>query len=163
MGIWLLLALVSLGFGSVAAAQEAEREFDFNIPAQPVHTALVEFAEQANLTLVFPDDVVRDKTANALYGRHTLQEGVDILLAWTGLIPRFSNQVVLSVSADERPTNNRIQEQSTMGSKRGNVLGRVAAAFAGAILGASAGASDSGVVKPRKHCRRRRTGPYWKR
>ncbi|MDE0453428.1 MAG: TonB-dependent receptor [Gammaproteobacteria bacterium] len=93
------------GFAPVVSAQEAtEQTFEFDIPAQAAHTALTEFAEQADLTLVFPDDVVRRKSANALIGRHTLQEGVDILLAGTGLTPVFSNEMVLSISADEQPT-----------------------------------------------------------
>ena len=88
----LLLGVVLLGFGSAVSAREAEREFDFDIPQQPVHTALMEFAEQADLTLVFPDDVVGDKFANDLIGRYRLQEGADILLAGTGLAPTFSEQ-----------------------------------------------------------------------
>ena len=99
-----MLSVMLLGFGSAASAQEAnEQEFEFDIPAQPAHSALTEFAEQADLTLVFPDDVVHRKTANALIGQYTLQEGVDILLAGTGLTPIFSNELVLAY----RLTNSR--------------------------------------------------------
>lgn len=94
-----------LGFVPVVSeAEPVEQRFEFDIPAQAAHTALTEFAEQADLTLVFPDDVVRRKSANALIGRYTLQEGVDILLAGTGLTPMFSSELVLSISADEQPT-----------------------------------------------------------
>ena len=75
--------------------------FEFDIPQQSVGTALTEFAEQADLTLVFPDEVVRGKSGNALIGRYTLQEGVDILLAGTGLTPTISNEVLLMTK--ERP------------------------------------------------------------
>ena len=109
VGIRLLLSLILLGFGSAVLVQQAiEQKLDFDIPQQAVHTALTEFAEQADLTLVFPDDVVRKKSANALKGKYTLQEGIDILLAGTGLTPMFSDHIVLSISADQQLTNKGI-------------------------------------------------------
>jgi len=114
-----LLCLLIVGFGSAGSASTAEVKFDFNVPQQPVHSALMEFAEQADLTLVFPDDVVRDKSANALTGRHTLQQGVDILLAGTGLTPMFSNTTVLSISANGQLMN----EGNAMKKETGNHLG----------------------------------------
>lgn len=73
----------------------------FDIPQQRADLALTEFAEQADLTLVFPSDVAREKLANSLIGEYTLEEGVRILLSGTGLNPAFSNRVVLSVATDE--------------------------------------------------------------
>ena len=106
-GHGLFLSLIFLGIGSTVSAEQAmiEQEFEFDIPQQAVDAALTEFAEQADLTLVFPDDLVRDKTANALIGKYTLQEGADVLLAGTGLTPKFSNKIVLSISADEQSAN----------------------------------------------------------
>ena len=157
-GLRLLLALALVAFGSAVLAQEAERKFDFDIPPQAAHTALTEFAEQADLTLVFPDEVVREKSANALVGRYTLQEAVDLLLAGTGLTPVFSNDVVLRVSAQARLTTGGTREEGTVESKTGSNLkdahrnerrslfARIAAALAGAVLGTAAsgeeGASD---------------------
>lgn len=113
-GTNLLLALMLLGSGSAVLAQEAERKFDFNIPPQAVDTALTEFAEQADLTLVFPDELVREKSANALVGRYRLQEGVDILLAGTGLASMFSNKVVLSISVAQQSTSGEESEKKTI-------------------------------------------------
>ena len=128
-----------LGFGSAVSAQETvEQRFEFDIPAQAAHTALTEFAEQADLTLVFPDDVVRRKSANALIGKYTLQEGVDILLAGTGLNPAFSNELVLSISADEQPAN----EGNTMDIKRTpSLLKRLGTTIATAVATLSAAIS----------------------
>jgi iron complex outermembrane receptor protein len=106
-GHGLFLSLICLSFGSTGSAEEAmiEQEFEFDIPRQAVAAALTEFAEQADLTLVFPDDLVGEKSANALIGKYTLQEGADVLLAGTGLTPKFSNKIVLSISADEQSAN----------------------------------------------------------
>ncbi len=73
----------------------------FNIPQQRADLALMAFAEQADLTLLVPHELVREKPANALVGEYTLQEGIEVLLAGTGLTPTFSNQFVLSISTDE--------------------------------------------------------------
>ena len=147
VGIRLLLSLILLGFGSAVLAQEEiEQEFDFNIPQQAVHTALTEFAEQADLTLVFPDEVVRKKSANALIGKYMLQEGIDILLAGTGLTPRFSNHIVLSISADQQLTN----KGNTMNmQKKAPLLKRLGTAIATAIFatsGAGAIAADDATA-----------------
>ena len=147
VGIRLLLSLILLGFGSAVLAQQAiEQEFDFDIPQQAVHTALTEFAEQADLTLVFPDEVVRKKSANALIGKYTLQEGVDILLAGTGLTPRFSDHIVLSISADQQLTN----KGNTMNmQKKAPLLKRLGTVIAAAIFatsGAAAIAADDATA-----------------
>ncbi|MYJ73551.1 MAG: hypothetical protein F4089_00030, partial [Gammaproteobacteria bacterium] len=130
-----------LGFGSAASAQEAiDQRFEFDIPAQAAHSALTEFAEQADLTLVFPDDVVHRKSANALIGKYTLQEGVDILLAGTGLTPMFSNELVLSISANEQPTT----KGNTMETKRTPpLLKRLGATIAAAMATISAAISTA--------------------
>ena len=151
VGAGLLLSVMLLGFGSAASAQEAsEQRIEFDIPAQAANTALTEFAEQADLTLVFPDDVVRWKSANALIGKYTLQEGVDILLADTGLTPMFSNELVLSISADEQPTN----KGKTMEAKRTPPLLKrlgttIAAAMATISAAISTAAPDDEGDEPR--------------
>ena len=112
---------------------EADPRIDFNIPQQRADLALTEFAEQADLTLAVPRDVLLGKEANALIGSYTLQEGVDILLAGTGLIPEFSNQIVLSIKTDPKS----VGEGKTMKSPK-NATGLVAALASIFVGGASA-------------------------
>ena len=134
-----MLSLILLGFGSAVLAQQAiGQEFAFDIPQQAVDTALTEFAEQADLTLVFPDEVVRKKSANALIGKYTLQEGIDILLAGTGLTPRFSDHIVLSISAGQQLTN----KGNTMNmQKKVPLLKRIGTVIATALFATSGGAA----------------------
>ncbi len=149
-----MLPLLILSFGLAVQASAAEPKFDFNVPRQPVHSALMEFAEQADLTLVFPDDVVRGNSANALAGTYTLQQGVDILLAGTGLTPMFSNATVLSISAHEQLMNKgstmkKDRENQARGNNTGAARKRLfagLAAVASSLFGAGAMAqSQSGV------------------
>ena len=83
----LLLSMISLEVtaASPTVSERTESRIEFNIPQQVMDTALIEFSEQADLTLVFPGNLVRDRYSNILIGSYTLQEGIDILLLGTGL------------------------------------------------------------------------------
>ncbi len=75
----------------------------FDIPQQRADLALTQFAEQADLTLIFPFDEVRERTANRLVGEYPLEEAVEMLLAGTGLKPTFSSRAVLNIATDNHP------------------------------------------------------------
>ena len=75
----------------------------FDIPQLRADQALTRFAEQADLTLIFPFDEVREKTANRLIGKYPKEEAVEILLAGTGLRPTFSDRAVLRIALDNHP------------------------------------------------------------
>lgn len=114
--------------------------FDFNIPRQRADLALTEFAEQADLTLIVPHELVRDAEANELIGQYSLQSGIEILLAGTGLKPSFSNHVVLSVSAEE-PI---IDEGEPMEvNKKAGVLAAIASIFTGGVAAQEPDASNT--------------------
>ena len=134
----LFAALFLLCVMAAGRAEEAELDprIDFDIPQQPADLALMEFAEQADLTLAVPRDVLRDIEANALVGRYTLQEGVDILLADTGLVPALSNKIVLSITAGE-PSADRGETMKT--SRKAGLLAVLAGLF-----GAAAAAQEAG-------------------
>jgi len=120
--------LLLFGLGSIAWADKAEIErlFQFNIPQQRADLALTEFAEQADLTLVFPDKLVQKKTANRLVGRYSLKEAVNVLLQGTGLKPMFRKELVLSIDVDEASTT----EREEMNIKRKNLLASILGIFA---------------------------------
>ena len=109
-----MLLPLTAAAGAWAGDDGAAQTFEFNIPQQSADLALTEFAEQADLTVAFPGELVRDKAANELIGNYTLQAGVDILLAGTGLIPTFSSAIVLSISIEE-PS---VEEGDTMKSPK---------------------------------------------
>ena len=97
-----LLLFLSVTISAQADNTVNEPNFDFDIPRQRAALALTVFAEQANLTLIVPHELLEGKISNELIGRYSLQEGIDILLAGTGLEPVISNHVVLSIVAEER-------------------------------------------------------------
>jgi iron complex outermembrane receptor protein len=60
-----------------------------------------EFAEQADLTLIFSSDLVREQTENALVGRNVLEESIQILLKDTGLTPKLSKRSILNITTGD--------------------------------------------------------------
>ncbi len=107
----------------------------FNIPQQRADTALTQFAEQANLTLVFPFEDVKEKTANRLVGDYPITQAAQLLLENTGLTPTFSNQLVLNIEIEAKGKRN----MKTQINQRKSLLATFVAVF-------GAGAVSSGVM-----------------
>ena len=76
-GVALLLALTL----APAVAQETE----FNIEAQPLAKALLEFNEQSGLTVAARRDIVADKTAPAVHGEMEPEAALERILSGTDL------------------------------------------------------------------------------
>jgi len=100
----LLLTVTWLGAG-VAAAQQAERQrIEVDLPAQPLDRAVIELARQAGLAVGGNAALLRGKQAPALEGEFTPREGLDRLLAGSGVAARFSDDdTVTLVTAAEPP------------------------------------------------------------
>jgi outer membrane receptor protein involved in Fe transport len=98
----------------------------FNIPQQRADRALTQFAEQANLTLVFPFEQVKDKTANRLVGNYPIATAVQLLLRNTGLTPAFSDHLVLTIVSEPKGKS----MNTTNSSKRKTVLAGLVGLFA---------------------------------
>ncbi|MGX4675967.1 TonB-dependent receptor domain-containing protein [SAR92 clade bacterium H246] len=86
----------------------------FKIPQQRADTALILFAEQANLTLVVPFDQVKEFTANRLVGNYPIDTAINILLQDTGLMPTFSNQLVLNIAIDDKGKSMNTNTRKTL-------------------------------------------------
>ncbi|MHC6645737.1 TonB-dependent receptor domain-containing protein [Alteromonas sp. HB246098] len=71
--------------------------FSFSIPAQNANEALTELAKQANTTLLFPFDLAKKVTTNALKGTFTLSEALAQLLEGTELAVVADENGALSI------------------------------------------------------------------
>ncbi len=85
-----LLKTVVLGImvvfsGAVAAVEPAPRFVVLDIPAQPLSDALSQFAKQSGLQIVFHSQIGKGVTTSRLSGRFTPQAALDRLLRNTGL------------------------------------------------------------------------------
>lgn len=75
---------------SISSAYAQEQVRTFNIPAQPLASALIEFSRQSDIVVVADPAVVNGRQAPALQGSLTVSQGLDRLLAGSGLTHSLS-------------------------------------------------------------------------
>ena len=109
-----LLLISLLGLWTAGAEGNVNvRQVHFDIPSQRADIALTEFAEQADLTLIFRIADVRDKYSNRLAGEYTLEQSLDILLDGTGLVSSLSDQLVLNISVEAHTESRETRLKNT--------------------------------------------------
>lgn len=84
-------------------AQEATGRKNFDVPSQPAASALNAFAEQADITLVFSQDLVSGVTTRPLLGAYTTADGLQVMLEGTGLAIKRINARTISLGLNARP------------------------------------------------------------
>lgn len=77
----------AMGVAMIAplSAQVSAQEIDFNIPAQPLASALQTFGQQANVQLLYSPDDTQSLNSTALRGRYEPRDAIGVLLKGTGL------------------------------------------------------------------------------
>ncbi|AYM78052.1 TonB-dependent siderophore receptor [Janthinobacterium agaricidamnosum] len=93
-----LAAMLALGTLSAAQAQTLPT-VTLAIAAQPLGQALNELARQANLQLLFSPDLVAGKTAPAINAMLSVRDGLDRLLAGSGLQASIDGNAVIIKAA----------------------------------------------------------------
>jgi outer membrane receptor protein involved in Fe transport len=102
------LAASSIALAAAAAspayAQEQTRQFD--IPAQALSSALMEYSRQSDIVVVVPIETVQGKQAPAVQGSLTPSAALDRLLTGSGLEPRRRAEggLTLVVAGANSPT-----------------------------------------------------------
>ncbi|NIB42163.1 TonB-dependent receptor [Pseudomaricurvus alkylphenolicus] len=96
IGPYALLMLVLLTVNGYAANQELRKSYQ--LPQQQLESALVNFAIQTNIDLIYHSNLVKDKLSNEVSGRYLLEEALAILLLNTGLGFESSNASVYLIT-----------------------------------------------------------------
>jgi iron complex outermembrane recepter protein len=81
-------------------AEESNEKVMFNIPRQRADLSLINFAEQADITLLFPLDKMEGKQTNPVSGQHSIMNALQMLLKDTGLKTDVSESGQLSILID---------------------------------------------------------------
>ncbi|WP_169800540.1 TonB-dependent siderophore receptor [Sphingobium cloacae] len=81
---------------SIAMAQSTASERSYDIPAQPLATAITSYGQQAGLQVSAPADLLSGRTSSGVAGRMSAMSALSRLLSGTGLSFRLmGNTVVL--------------------------------------------------------------------
>ena len=113
-----VLVLLTIMQASSAIAG-AEQKQNFNIPAQSLSSALLQFSESTGIKTFFSADVARDIKTPGLSGSYTPQQALDKLLANTGVAYRFTDtqSVALSVAPKKSATETPMLKAMTVTAK----------------------------------------------
>lgn len=85
----LMLKGLGLVFSLLLQGQAIAEELDFDIPAQPLSSALKELARQGDLQVLYNPDDVRGKTSGVVRGKLTPEQAVTDLLRKAGVAHTF--------------------------------------------------------------------------
>lgn len=86
----LLGAMTALCLVWSASALAQSQRVDFNIPAQPLRSALLAYSAQAGIALSVPEELVGGRSVPALTGSLTAEQALQRLLQGTGIRYEFS-------------------------------------------------------------------------
>jgi iron complex outermembrane receptor protein len=133
---------VTLALACVPYVQCAElnNTYSFNIPQQGADLSLTQFAEQADLTLIFSLDKVSATTANKLIGNYSIEQAINILLEGTELVATLSEQGLLSI-------NNKNDLGKTDNMFKKNTLSTAIIAILASTASVQASAEESNTVE----------------
>ncbi|WP_340116801.1 TonB-dependent siderophore receptor [Pelagibius sp. 7325] len=104
------MAVFGAAFGAVVAVSpaaaeplqqvaQAERQWDFAIPAQDLASALIAYSETTGVQVVFKSEDLAGKASAGLSGAMTAEQGLRVLLASSGLTYDFTGENSVVVSA----------------------------------------------------------------
>ena len=109
------VAALTLAVGLAAARAEDDRATRFDIPAQPLGRALIEFSEQADTVVVAPDAILSGKQAPAVSGTMAPGEALDRLLEGTGLKYRRGDKGQMTIVVSSLSDGGGAGQQPTVG------------------------------------------------
>ncbi|WP_404482445.1 TonB-dependent siderophore receptor [Novosphingobium sp. BL-52-GroH] len=138
------LAVGSIAVPNAALAQTASaRQFDLDIPAQDLNTALLVLTQRASLQIVYEADKVAGRRSTAVKGRMAPIEALSRLLTGSGLTFRMTGANRVTIEQAPQAADSAIQ----LGPVR--VEGDSAAGGSASLMQQSASVSPPGYVATR--------------
>lgn len=128
------LVLTALGMRLCLAGEEA---LHFDIPEQPVSTALLEFAQLLQVPVLFPSSSFEGIRANRLEGEYLIGEALEILLEGTNIEASFiteTNKLVVRATEESQQNQHEIEE-GEMAVKKFNGTRNILASALAALVG----------------------------
>lgn len=83
------------------------KSFNFSIPAQPLNNALIQFATDSNIQLIFSADKVRNLQTKAISGKMTIENALKLLLKDTGLSYQYIKPGTITLISNSESKANK--------------------------------------------------------
>src|SRR6202453_3537581 len=99
-----LPALLACLFSFTVLAIDLERKVDFDIPAQSLSAALIQFSHQAKIQVISSDDMSQQRT-QGITGPHTIREALKQLLGAAGLGYRVVGESSITIVREPKTTH----------------------------------------------------------
>ena len=133
-----------------AGEQGLARSIGFDIPAQRLDRALTAFAEQADVTFIFPFDEASRWNANELKGTFPVETAIEMLLDGTGLRPEYgpSGALTIKLMPDGSGAQSTPEQEAQMSNakvSKSNYFTRVLTAISAAFTVSVAAQDDNGA------------------
>jgi iron complex outermembrane receptor protein len=101
-GFWKNRLFCAASAGAVLIASPAwAQALAFKIPSQPAATGITEFARQAGVQVLVPEEATRGKRTSAVIGALPLNEALTHLLAGTGLVVMSNDGRTITLTAPQ--------------------------------------------------------------
>ncbi|MCG8506427.1 MAG: TonB-dependent receptor [Sphingomonadales bacterium] len=110
--------VLMIGFGTPLEAAPPDRPVDVNIEAQEIGPALMAFAAQTDLNVLFSAEIIGNHRTKAISGRYTPSQILDILLEGSNLVYRFEDDDTASIG----PRNDGNHQRGAETNSGGNAL-----------------------------------------
>ena len=108
---------------------DSDQLVPFNIPRQRADISLIQFAEQADMTFIFPFEKAKETLANEVIGEYTRKDAIERLLAGTGLSASHSESGNFAIASNaELPSAGGNETMNTV-KKPAGLVGVLAAVF----------------------------------
>lgn len=126
---WWLLACFSVSLSGNLHGQPT-REFDFNLPAQPLTRSLHDFSTITGIATLGQTELLERRMAVPVIGRLTVSRALDRMLGETDLRYQFASANAVAIFRDERPhplhrgLPRAAEEQPAVDLEKFEVIGR---------------------------------------
>jgi hypothetical protein len=119
---FILIVGIMLFIGSHSLAKDTKMQF--NIPSQNLRSALIEFANVTDLSLVYDIEGLGNKESKAIYGVYTPLEALGIILNDTGLTfeKTGDGSIALKKKINQNVDTNKNYDRSPHTSNQSDVM-----------------------------------------
>ncbi|MCV6613474.1 MAG: TonB-dependent receptor [Cellvibrionaceae bacterium] len=136
--------LLSLCLLCASAHADDRRVYDLNIPAQALADSLNELSTQADILVLFPYDLVKNRKAGVVQGRYSVPIALEKMLAHSNLVGTLSKKGVVTVSTKKQVERN--QQGAVTVKTQKSLLAQAIALITGAISSVAV-ADDSKILE----------------